>query len=421
MAAATVIATGAAAAVAAGRRYDPSMRLSGTPVRLVVLPAGILAVALVATAFLASSSLSQRDAAVREGILVRAGHDVETRLREVTPADAPAVLQAFLGENAETIEGIEVAGPDGPIASAGTARPGAFEMPAALGREWRSLVVAGGGRGRGQGGPGMAPFRLRLSPSPWLGQEGVLSMVVAGGGLVAGLALVGLSLFAARGLEQRQRLLTAEAERRRLAAVSLAGAGLAHRVRNPLAVIKGTAQLLEEKLSGQERERATRIVASSERIESLLSRLLDFARPTEAEPEELDLADLARQVASRTVPPASVAAAGPVWAFVDRDQAESILEELLANARAFDPGGPIEVTVCAERGTALLEVLDRGPGPGVDAGRAFDPYVTSRPDGTGLGLAIVRALAETNGGSTSLAARSGGGTVASFRVPSGGN
>lgn len=411
-----------AAGAGAGKRYDLSMRLPGSPARLVVLPTGILAVALVATAFLASRSLSQRNAAVREGILVRTGHDLESRLRESSPEEAAAVLRAFTAENAATIEGVEVTGPDGAVASAGTVRPSAFEMPAALGREWRSLVApGGGGRGRGQGGPGMAPFRLRLSPSASVGKEGLLSSVVAGGGVFAGLALVALSVFAARGLEQRQRLQAAEAEQRRLAAVSLAGAGLAHRVRNPLAVIKGTAQLLEEKLSGQERERASRIVVSSERIETLLSRLLDFARPPQAEPELFDLSDLARQVAARTVPPAIVAATGPVSVFVDREQAESIVEEFLANARAFDPGGSVEVVVRAESGTAVLEVLDRGPGPGVDAAQAFDPYVTSRADGTGLGLAIVRTLAEANRGSTSLAARPGGGTVASFRVPSEGH
>jgi two-component system sensor histidine kinase HydH len=398
------------------------MRFPSSSVRLVIVPAGVLAVALVATAFLASRSLRQRDAAVREGILVRAGHDLETTLRESSPSEADGVLRAFVAENSTTLDGIEVIGPNGPIASTGRLGSETFEMPAALGREWRSLVgPGGGGRGRGMGGPGMAPFRLRFSPSASLGREGLLASVVVGGGVFASLALVGLSFFAARGLEQRQRLQATEAEKRRLAAVSLAGAGLAHQVRNPLAVIKGTAQLLEEKLSGQERERAGRIVASSERIEALLSRLLDFARPLQAEPETLDLAGLARQVGQRSVPPSEVSAFGPSPALVDREQAESILEEFLANAHSFDPGGEIEIAVRTEKGFAVLEVLDRGPGPGVDGERAFDPYVTSRPDGTGLGLAIVKMLAEANGGSASLAPRPGGGTIASFRVPSGAN
>ena len=206
-----------------------------------------------------------------------------------------------------------------------------------------------------------------------------------------------------------------------LATIARAGAGLAHRLRNPLAVVKGTAQLLEERVPGGERERVARIVAASGRMETILSRLLDFARPPEPQPAAFDLAGLARDVAARFAGGvggrAPVRAEGPVPARADREHVETILEELLANARAFDPDGEIEVTVRRESGRAVVEVADRGPGPGVDPQGAFEPYVTSRPDGTGLGLAIVRSLAAANGGSAALGARPGGGCVATLVLP----
>jgi signal transduction histidine kinase len=101
----------------------------------------------------------------------------------------------------------------------------------------------------------------------------------------------------------------------------------------------------------------------------------------------------------------------------DREHVETILEELLANARAFDPAGTAEVAVRRHGARALLEVLDRGPGLDLDPASAFEPYVTSRVDGTGLGLAIVRALAVANGGSATLGPRPEGGCVATLSLP----
>ena len=270
--------------------------------------------------------------------------------------------------------------------------------------------------GRGPGGRGSSPVRLRLRATPALGKDSALARLVLAGGTAAALALVGLSLVAARGTAERQRRQAAEAENRRLATVARAGAGLAHRLRNPLAVVKGTAQLLETRVPEGERERVERIVTASGRMETILSRLLDFARPPEPQPVSFDLADLARDVASRSGG-ATVRAEDPVSVRADREHVETILEELLANARAFDSEGTIAVTVSVQGAHAVLDVADRGPGLDLDPASAFEPYVTSRPDGTGLGLAIVKALAVANGGSATLAPRPGGGCVASFSLP----
>jgi signal transduction histidine kinase len=256
------------------------------------------------------------------------------------------------------------------------------------------------------------PLVLRLFAAPEAGTQTNLARALVFGGAASGAALVLLAIGAARGIVHGERLERLEAERQRLDALALAGAGLAHRLRNPLAAIKGTAQLVADEPGAPAEARARRIVEASERIDALLVQLLKFARPPEPQVEPFDLSAVAREVAARATPPVRVEAAHEVRAAGDRGHAAEILDELVANARAHDPDGEIFVAVRSERDAAVAEVLDRGSGLGVDPGRAFDPYVTTRPGGTGLGLPTVRALARASGGDVMLSRRAGGGCAA---------
>jgi signal transduction histidine kinase len=384
------------------------------PLVALLVAAALLALALVAVGLLAATTLRQRDALVRRGTLQNLADELAAELRETGPSGTESTLAAFLERQRDTLRGVELRGPQDSIARAGEVGPRAEELPVALGRDWRMSLGHVGGRPWRERG---TPLTVRLEPAAGLGSASSLAAVVAGGSVIAALGLVAASLLAARGLAQRERLAATESERLRLEAVALAGAGLAHRIRNPLAAVKGTAQLLSEQLSGPQRERAERVVAASERIEALIGQVLQFSRPPEPAPEALDLGQLAREVAARCPKPVAVEAAAPVLAWADREHVASIVEEFLANARAFDPDGRLELSVRREHGHAVLEVADRGPGPGLDPGHAFEPYATSRPDGTGLGLAVVRALARANRGDVALTARPGGGSVASLRLP----
>jgi len=392
---------------------------------LVIAPvaaAAVLAVAMVGVALVAASTLRERDAAVRDGVLGRAGHELESRLRESGPEGATEVLGAFVLERRGTLAGAAVAGPAGIVASAGATDGVPFEMPGMLGRDWRDVIGRGPGRGpmAGRGGAGPSLLVVRLYPAAAFGRETRLADALLLGAVVAGAGLLGFAFFAARGLAERRRAELLEVERQRLDALALAGAGLAHRIRNPLAAIKGTAQLMAEEPASPAGPRAARIVEASGRIEDLVSQLLRFARPPEPVAEPFDLAALAREVAGEGGG-IRVEGATSVRAVGDTAYAREILEELIANARALDTSGDVLLSVREEGDRSVVEVLDRGPGLSVDPEKAFDPYVTTRPAGTGLGLPIVRALARTSGGDVTLSAREGGGCLARLSLPGGGH
>ncbi|HPC83555.1 MAG TPA: HAMP domain-containing sensor histidine kinase [Thermoanaerobaculaceae bacterium] len=382
---------------------------------LMVLPVAAalgLGVALTWLAWVAARTLGERDQAVRDGVLLRLGHALEAELREAGPAEPRVAMRSFLEAHADALRGVELAGPHGVVVREGEVGTGAFEHRAMLGPGWRGALGVGGA------GPGRGPQAvLRLQPREVLGSAGRLAPVILISAVAAAVALVGFAVFGVAGLEQRRKLASSQAERERLELVAGAGAGLAHRIRNPLAGIKGTAQLLAADPATAVAARGKRVLEACERIEALLARLLDFARPPEADPAVIDLAALGEKLAGRLAGAIRVTAPGPTTAWADPEHVESIAEELLANARAFDPGGELSVSIRREGRLAVMEVADRGPGLSVEAEQAFRPYVTTRAEGTGLGLPIVRALARANGGDVTLAPRPGGGCIARLVLP----
>jgi signal transduction histidine kinase len=372
--------------------------------RWLLASAVLLAIGMIVTGAIAGRTLHARDAAVREGLLTRAAHELERDLRERGPDEAAAVLQQFVAASAG-VGAVELRSHERVILSAGAARAGApLEMPLFLGPSWREMA------GAPHMAPRQPPFRLRIWPARGAGDSSAVAALATWGSVVAALALLAFAAGAAHGITARERTASLEEERRRLELVSAAGAGLAHRIRNPLATAKATAQLLASHDDATVRERASRIVTASVRIESLIDDLLRFARPVEVHAEELDLGEAVQEVVR------TPREGDPVRVRADREHVVSAIEELVANARAAGTGEP-EVVVSRQGTRGVVEVRDRGPGLQIDRERAFEPYVTTRAAGTGLGLAIVRALMRANGGEVSLRDREGGGCVATITLP----
>ena len=392
----------------------------------------VVAMVLIALAGTASDALAERQLLVAEGRLLQVAHGLERDLRLEGPAGAEAVLQAALEREAGFVRGLRVLDPEGSvqfeIGQVGRPREASpvRRVDLFLGPAWHvgGPRIPRRDRARGLGG-GSRALVIALAPdaiTPPLVTRLLLPAAVG-----AALVLVALAMLGGRLLIRRQEQERRAAERRRLEGLARAGAGLAHQLRTPLATLKGSCQLLLEGLGGDrpgpQRRRLETMLEQSERMDRLLARLLDFARPPEPEPRTVELeavleeiltgmegvgTDL-RQRIDLDIPTG-------IHVRVDPEHLALMLENLLANALAFSPeGAHIRVGIEELPGDLVeLRIRNRGPGPGEDPERWFEPYVTSRADGSGLGLPISRALAEANGGGLTLAEAApgeGGGTI----------
>jgi signal transduction histidine kinase len=191
-------------------------------------------------------------------------------------------------------------------------------------------------------------------------------------------------------------------------------ADLSHELKNPVAAIRASAEVLADGALDEPEEAARfvgRIQQATTRIEALLGELLSLAR-IEArgveESGEVDLAAIAREVAGRaTEDGATVEVRGTAPAVKgDRLWLGRLVENLVDNARTHGtPGAKVTIEVSRQGDDVVLAVTNEGAVGAHLQKRIFRRFVTTRPDrgGTGLGLAIVRAVAEAHGGSAECA------------------
>ncbi|HWO20606.1 MAG TPA: ATP-binding protein [Kofleriaceae bacterium] len=242
-----------------------------------------------------------------------------------------------------------------------------------------------------------------------------------GVGALAAASLLGVAIVlvrreARRNAEERRR----ERERR-LASLGEMSAILAHEIRNPLASLKGNAQLLAALLPAGEKPRAKaeRVVDEAVRLEKLTNDLLKFVRTGELQRTPSDPGALVREAASSVTGEIEVdtGAAPAAWS-LDPGRMREVLINLLDNAVAAGP--PVRAAVRAERGRLVIEVADRGTGvPEEDRDRIFEPFHTGKTQGTGLGLAVVRRVIEQHGGTIAVLGNPGGGALFRAEIPEG--
>ena len=215
---------------------------------------------------------------------------------------------------------------------------------------------------------------------------------------------------------------------------------LTHEMKSPLAAIRGAAELLQEPMPEDERQRFARNVeAQGLRLTEMIDKLLALAAVEQQgwlqRRERVDIAALLAQVAEDTAPvlqaralelvvsppPGAVAVAGDPFLL------RQALGNLVDNAAAFAPAGSrIELGAALDAGQVRIDVADRGPGvPDFARERVFERfYSLARPDSgqrsSGLGLPFVREVATLHGGEAWLEPREDGGTVARLRLPAAG-
>lgn len=235
------------------------------------------------------------------------------------------------------------------------------------------------------------------------------------------LLLLTLGLWLALAREERRRV-RSERERQ-LATLGEMSAVLAHEIRNPLASLKGHAQLLGEQLGGDARlhKKVVRIVDEAKRLEELTSTLLDLVRSSSVAPKPTDPAALLRESA-HAVDPARIrvdtAHAPSSWP-LDALRLDQVLKNLLQNAlQASPPDAQVQASVSVERGRLVMRVRDHGAGlPPGEEQQLFEPFFTTRVKGTGLGLAVARRIVELHGGRITAENAAGGGALFTLWLP----
>jgi signal transduction histidine kinase len=227
--------------------------------------------------------------------------------------------------------------------------------------------------------------------------------------------------------ETNRQLRRAEADARRaerLAALGQLSAGLAHEIRNPLGVIKGSADMLNRKVAGAEpliAELAGYISSEVNRLNALVVRFLDFARPSKLElrPERItEIVDRACDAATASVPNSGVKIERQYSAHlpeipVDPQLCEQVFVNLITNAlqamqsQEASSEKMVRLSIAPEvsNGEPGVGVIVEDSGPGVPPElreQIFNPFFTSKKDGVGLGLSIVAKIIDDHRGTIRL-------------------
>ncbi len=219
----------------------------------------------------------------------------------------------------------------------------------------------------------------------------------------------------------------------KLAATGEMAAGIAHEIRNPLASMTGSIQMLKDEMNNQPvTQKLMQIVLrEADRLNELINDFLLFARPGSGnlEPVELssaieDTLELFEQdTAWRNKMNLVRHLTYDAWTEMDPKHLRQILWNLLLNAvDAIDVGGTIEVSVKTTDDVVAVYVTDDGCGISEDnLKNIFDPFFTTKASGTGLGLSIVHRLTEACGGRLDVQSGQGHGTTFTLhleRIPS---
>jgi two-component system sensor histidine kinase PilS (NtrC family) len=243
-------------------------------------------------------------------------------------------------------------------------------------------------------------------------------------GVASGYTLIFQDLTDMKKLEAELRL------KDRMAAVGELSAGIAHEIRNPLAAIAGSVQVLKKStaLNPQEQRLMSIILKESERLNKSIADFLRFVKPQEKRPAEFDIAaslaetlDLlgnspelgAGHAIEHAIAPPSYTIIG------DGDQIRQVFWNIARNAvQAMPDGGTLLVTTEVGGDHYNIVFSDNGRGMNdADQRRLFQPFRTNFPSGTGLGMAISYRIVQEHGGRIDVTSREGVGTAITVSLP----
>jgi signal transduction histidine kinase len=244
-----------------------------------------------------------------------------------------------------------------------------------------------------------------------------------------------LALALQEKIESERTLESQVRHNERLSALGQFAAGIAHELRNPLGTIRMRTQMWQRSVDPEAATRSSAVILEEiDRLDTIISRLLYFARPIHLQLQPVSLDDLCAVTASTWADKEAAKgiqiickATSHVVVTADRGRLLQVLDNLMENAvhsasQSTSLRGSVAISTTLDADSARIDIMDDGRGFTPAALRhAMDPFYTTKDAGTGLGLSISFEIVQAHGGELLLANREGGGAVASVRLPLDGN
>jgi len=262
-------------------------------------------------------------------------------------------------------------------------------------------------------------------------QRSIAAIFLVAVGLMAFLFIM-LSLIVRRGerilldrANEQKRLEEQLLQSEKLASIGQMVATIAHEIRNPLGIIRSSAEMLARKTNPEPikiKKFSGIIVEEAMRLSNILTDFLDFARPRSPDLKFIDVRDviarvrtnLDHEIQARNITWVDLALDGtPPPVLGDSDLLYQAFLNVAMNAfEAMEPGGSLTMNIDRDRSGVRVNFRDTGHGiPEEDLPKIFTPFFTTHEMGTGLGLSVVHNIVTAHGGELSVRSSPGEGTV----------
>lgn len=251
-------------------------------------------------------------------------------------------------------------------------------------------------------------------------------------GLISSATLLLLGIWLYRLFRYVEKLERQTLQHVRVEAMGSLAGGLAHEIRNPLAIIRALTEEIQadQPDSPRTQQNAQDIITETQRLSDLVTHFLSLSHsPGAADRQSVDLAEetervvqLMQKSAPDTLKFTLATPSAPVHVKGDDRALRQVLLNLLVNAREAIGANPgeIRVRLTTNRGQAELSITDNGTGIAPkDLSRIFEPFYTTRSNGTGLGLSICKSIIENLEGQLHVQSQTGHGTTATVVLPLG--
>ncbi|KYG64946.1 PAS domain-containing sensor histidine kinase [Bdellovibrio bacteriovorus] len=267
----------------------------------------------------------------------------------------------------------------------------------------------------------MGSFRGDVKYQPADGDEKVLGMTLSQVYSPELQAQLNIALF--EDLTKIRQLEYAARQNEKLAAIGGLAAGIAHEIRNPLAGISGSIEMLSQTVSNDDDKKLMKIILREiDRLNNLITEFLDYSRPEVPPTDRVDLSSLLNEVLESMKTNNQVRAdvnqvrefSGSLMILGRRDKLKQAFLNIILNSyQAMADSASAQITVKALNHDKEIELRIRDTGSGMKETtrrKMFEPFHTTKPKGTGLGLAVTHKILEGHGAKVFVESEVGVGT-----------